>query len=159
MLLLEVITKSANPPMFSSIIVIPNTISIRINDLKRQPYMNFGILFGIGTLKATIRREVHFKPKIDWHPFLQLPGAGDWFSHISLKLWGLPWTFCWLLLLHYVGSCKRFFDIRSICMQIMPSAMEVAPPEAISRGRDLSITYCTYSNNNKEIGDPKGRLI
>ena len=36
---------------------------IRINDLKKQPYMNFGLLFGIGTLKATIRREVTFKTR------------------------------------------------------------------------------------------------
>ena len=31
---------------------------IRSNDQKRQPYDNFGFLLGLGTLKATIHREV-----------------------------------------------------------------------------------------------------
>ena len=32
----------------------------RINDQKRQPYMNFGLHVAVGKLKATIRREVLF---------------------------------------------------------------------------------------------------
>ena len=32
--------------------------SQRVNDFKEQPYMNFGLLFGIGTMKADIQREV-----------------------------------------------------------------------------------------------------
>ena len=45
---------------------------IRVNDFKEQPYMNFGLLFGIGTMKADNQREViliHLKnvPEIAQH--------------------------------------------------------------------------------------------
>ena len=55
--LLGLTLKSHHYQLLSKISSSSST-SQRVNDFKRQPYMNFGLLFGIGTMRADIQREV-----------------------------------------------------------------------------------------------------
>ena len=56
--LLGLTLKSHHYQLLSKISSSSSPTPQRVNDFKRQPYMNFGLLFGIGTMKADIQREV-----------------------------------------------------------------------------------------------------